>query len=81
MYPVAGTMAQRSDRVKREVLALVVLVLIVDGLFIAGYFVGGMVRASDIVKLVYTGVWTVITLIVVLRGLTRIRSLRTGPRS
>ncbi|MGH7497799.1 MAG: hypothetical protein ACREL3_02995 [Gemmatimonadales bacterium] len=77
---MAGTMAEYSDRLKREVVTLVVLVLIVDGLFIAGYFAANLVRASDLVKLIYTGLWTLITLIVVIRGLTRIRALRAGPR-
>ena len=74
------------DRVRREVLVLVGLVLLVDGLFIAGYFAAGMVRGSDTAKVVYTGLWTVVTMVVVLRGLTadpgvraRLRVSRAGP--
>jgi hypothetical protein len=72
-------MAERSQRVKREVFMLVALVLVVDGLFIAGYFAAGLVRASDVTKLVYTAAWTAITMLVVLRGLAHIRALRSGP--
>lgn len=64
---------------KREVAVLVALVLLVDGLFIAGYFAAGLVHASDAVKLTYTGLWTLITMVVVLRGLLRIRAQRAGP--
>jgi hypothetical protein len=64
--------------VKREVLVLVALVLLIDGLFIVGYFAGHMVRAPALTKLVYTGVWTLVTMFVVLRGLIRIREQRTG---
>jgi len=71
-------MDERADRVKREVVTLVVLVLLVDGLFIGGYFAAGLVHASTAAKLGYTAVWTLVTLVVVLRGLTRIRAIRAG---
>jgi hypothetical protein len=71
-------MAERADRLRREVVTLVVLVLVVDGLFIGGYFGAGVVRASGAVKLGYVVAWTLATMVVVLRGLTRIRALRAG---
>lgn len=64
--------------VKREALVLVGLVLAVDAIFIALYFLAGIERASDSVKIGFTVVWTVITLAVVIRGLTRIRSARVN---
>lgn len=64
--------------VRREALVLVALVLAVDALFIAVYFGAGIERASDSMKIVFTVVWTVINLVVVIRGLTRIRSARTN---
>jgi hypothetical protein len=79
VHCVAGAMAERADRLRRQVVTLVVLVLMVDGLFTGGYFAAGLVRASGGVKLAYTAAWTVVTVVVVLRGLTRIRALRTGP--
>jgi hypothetical protein len=51
-------------------------VLVVDAVFIAGYFLFHLDAALDPAKIGYTAVWTVVTLLVVLRGLTRIRSLR-----
>lgn len=68
--------------VRQEVLILVGLVLIVDGVCAAVYFLAGIERASDGAKLAFTGIWTVVTLVVVLRGLARIRSarLRAHPR-
>jgi len=78
VHSLAPAMDERADRVKREVVRLVVLVLVVDGVFIGGYFAAGLVRASVAAKLGYTAVWTLVTLVVVLRGLTRIRALRTG---
>lgn len=64
--------------VKREVLVLVGLVLAADALFIAVYFGAGIERASDSVKIGFTVVWTVVSLAVVIRGLTRIRSARVN---
>lgn len=62
--------------VRREVLILVGLVVIVDLVFIAAYFLGSIDRSSDQMKLLFTILWTVITLVVVLRGLLRIRKTR-----
>ena len=62
--------------VRRELLILVGLVVVVDLVFIAAYFLGSIDRSSDEMKLLFTIVWTVITLIVVLRGLLRIRKAR-----
>jgi hypothetical protein len=61
---------------RRELLLLLVAVLLVEALFIPGYFLFHLDAASDLAKLGYTTVWTVVTLLVVLRGLSRIRSLR-----
>ena len=62
--------------IRREVLILVGLVVVIDLVFIAAYFLGGLDRSSDQMKLLFTVVWTVITLVVVLRGLLRIRQAR-----
>jgi membrane protein DedA with SNARE-associated domain len=62
--------------VRREVLILVGLVVVIDVVFIAAYFLGGIDRSSDQMKLLFTVFWTVITLVVVLRGLLRIRRAR-----
>jgi hypothetical protein len=61
---------------KRELFLLLATVLAVDALFIAAYFLFHLDAAGDAVKMGYTAVWTVATLLVVLRGLTRIRFLR-----
>lgn len=75
---MAGAMAEHAARLRREVVTLVALVLLVDGLFIGGYFAAGLVRASGPLKLGYTAAWTLVTMVVVLRGLTRIRAIRSG---
>ena len=61
---------------KRELFLLLATVLAVDALFIAGYFLLHLDAAGDPAKMGYTAAWTAVTLLVVLRGLTRIRSLR-----
>lgn len=63
-------------RLRREVLVLVGLVLAVDAVFAAGYFLGGVARRPPGFKLGYTAAWTLVTLLVVLRGLTRVRAER-----
>jgi hypothetical protein len=61
---------------KRELFLLLATVLVVDALFIAGYFLMHLDAAGDPAKIGYTAGWTVVTLLVVLRALTRMRSLR-----
>ncbi len=61
---------------RREVLRLVVAVVVVDALFAGGYFVLHLGRAGHSARLGYTAAWTVVTLLVVLRALARMRTLR-----
>jgi hypothetical protein len=62
--------------VSRELVLLLALVLAVDGLFIAGYFLFRLAAAGHPTKIGYTAAWTILTLVVVLRSLSRIRALR-----
>jgi hypothetical protein len=65
----------------REVLLLVGVILLVDAIFIAAYFVGEVRTVSDPAKLAFTAVWTLATLAVVIRGLSRVRKARLiGPQ-
>jgi hypothetical protein len=61
---------------RREVLVLVALVIVVDAVFVAAYFLARLPAASAGSKLVFTTVWTLVTLAVVVRGLSRVRSAR-----
>ena len=67
------------ESVRREALTLIVLVVAIDLLFIAGYFLAGLRAASGAVKLGFTVLWTLATLGVVIRGLTRVRRARLAP--
>lgn len=78
--PASAMDARDPGRLRREVLVLVGLVLAVDAVFVAGYLLAGVARAPDGVKLAYTAGWTVATLLVVLRGLTRVRAERLRRR-
>jgi hypothetical protein len=62
--------------VGREALLLVGLVLLVDAVFVAAYYLGHLRRLSDPAKVAFTVVWTLVTLAVVIRGLSRIRKAR-----
>ena len=65
-----------TDALRREVVWLVVAVVAVDALFVAAYFITGASSASDGIKLAFTALWTLVVLAIVIRGLTRIRSVR-----
>jgi hypothetical protein len=69
-----------ADTVRREVLWLVLAVILVDAVFVAMYFLADIQVASDTVKLGFTTLWTVVTLAIVIRSLSRIRSARLESR-
>jgi hypothetical protein len=62
--------------VRREVFTLILLVLLVDGVFVGLYFLTGLRDGSNAAKLGFTVLWTLLTLLVVIRGLSRVRIAR-----
>ncbi|HEU5303289.1 MAG TPA: hypothetical protein VFU40_01485 [Gemmatimonadales bacterium] len=60
---------------------LVLGVVLVDAVFIAIYFLGRLPHASDGAKAGFTLGWTLVTLLIVIRGLSRIRSARVKRKS
>jgi hypothetical protein len=52
-------------------------VIVVDAFFIAGYFLFRLPAAGNTARIVYAAGWTAVTLLVVLRFLTRIRAPRS----
>ena len=70
-----------AGALKREVVALIGLVLLADALFIGGYVLVHLPERSDSVRLGFTALWTLVTLAIALRSLTRIRAARLRGRS
>lgn len=70
-----------SGSVKREAFGLVLAVLALDAVFIAIYFLARLPQASSQIKVGFTVVWTLATLVVVVRGLSRMRSARVHRKS
>lgn len=66
--------------VRREALTLIGLVLLVDAVFVAIYFLAGVRGTSAMIKLAFTALWTLLTLLVVIRGLSRVRKARMNRR-
>jgi hypothetical protein len=69
-----------AEGAKRELLWLIGSVLMVDAVFAAAYFLADVRNTTDTTKVAFTAVWTLVTLVVVLRGLSRIRRVRLGSR-
>jgi len=72
----ASARLRNAGAVKRQLLLLVTAVVVVDLCFIAGYFIFDLNTGGNPARIGYAAAWTVVTLLVVLRFLTRIRSLR-----
>jgi hypothetical protein len=62
---------------RREVFRLVLSVVLVDAAAVAVFFAARLADATTRARLVFAVVWTLITLIVVLGGLARVRASRT----
>jgi hypothetical protein len=77
---VAGGRTSRGGELRRAVLTLVGLVLLIDGGFIGIYYAAGVGRSSPSARLGFTLLWTLATLVVVLRGLARVRAERRRGR-
>ncbi|HEU4828918.1 MAG TPA: hypothetical protein VFT04_06965 [Gemmatimonadales bacterium] len=67
-------MSETSAR--SELLRLVVGVVVIDLLAIGTYVFGGLGTASPRTRIVFAGIWTFATLVVVLIGLRRLREAR-----
>ena len=72
--PEAG--AHVRPPLRRELLRLVLAVVLLDALFIAGFFLFRLEHRASGLRIGYTAAWTIATLVVVFRSLTRIRRLR-----
>jgi hypothetical protein len=64
---------------RRELVLLVALVLLLDAVFAGVYFLGNVRETADTTKVMFTALWTLATLVLVARGLTRIRRIRLRP--
>ena len=69
-------MADDRAALRREVFALVLLVVLIDAAFIAAYVGARLAWAGNGLKVGFTVLWTLVTLLVVLRSLGRIRAAR-----
>jgi hypothetical protein len=69
-----------TSPLRRQLILLIAAVLAVDGVFVAAYFLGGISNGSNTGKLVFTAVWTLATLVIVLGGMSRIRAARNRPK-
>lgn len=80
MRLAAGDVVHGHPGVRRELLGLALAVVLVDALFIAGYFLFRLEHSAPAARAVYTAAWTIVTLAIVIRSLTRIRTLRRRSR-
>jgi hypothetical protein len=63
---------------RSEVLRLVVSVMLVDAAAIAVFFVARLGDGTARARIIFAVVWTLVTLVVVLAGLARVRESRSS---
>jgi hypothetical protein len=63
---------------RRHLLEMIGLVVALDAIMLGIYYAMGVKYRPSRVQLVFTAVWTILTLIVVLRGMGRVRGARKG---
>ena len=75
-------MADPKREIRKHLMIMVALILAIDALAIIGFRAMGIDEAPRDRKLLFTGAWTLLSLAVVLNGLSRIRLARNvGARS
>ena len=65
-----------NPALRSAVLRLVLSIVVLDAVAIAIYYVAGIPRRPVSAQYLFLGVWLVLTLIVVLAGLQRVRAAR-----
>jgi hypothetical protein len=65
-----------NPALRSAVLRLVLSIVVLDAVAIAIYYVAGIPRQPVPAQYLFLGVWLVLTLIVVLAGLQRVRAAR-----
>ena len=75
---VAKTPLRR--RLQHELLRMIMLVVALDSVAIFAFLITGMKARTGTPRIVFTTLWTVLTLAVVLSSLHRIRALRIQAR-
>lgn len=68
------------SEVRSEFVRLLVSVIVLDAVALAAWYGLGVQHAPERTRLVFTGVWTAATLVVVLTGLGRLRAARIRRR-
>lgn len=63
---------------RRHLIEMIALVAVLDAITIGIYYAVGMTSRAPRVQIVYTAVWTVLTLLIVLRGMNRVKAARLG---
>ena len=71
-------MATAGRTVRKHLLVLVLAILIVDAIAIAIFRIYRIERTDDTTKAVFTGIWMLVSLAIVLNGLYRIRQARSA---
>ena len=65
---------------KRELLIMIASVVALDAVVIAIYYAVGIKTTSQRTQTIFVAVWTVVTLLLVLRGTGRVRAARIRAR-
>lgn len=63
---------------RRHLIEMIALVVVLDAITIGIYYAVGMTSRAPRVQIAYTAVWTVLTLLIVLRGMNRVKAARLG---
>jgi hypothetical protein len=66
---------------KRELLIMIASVVVLDAVVIAIYYAIGITTAPRRTQTIFVAVWTVLTLLLVLRGTGRVRAARIRGRT
>lgn len=73
-------MGAAAPEMRRHLLVMIGIVVVLDAVAIGAYYLLDLRSAAPHIQYVFTAVWTVLTLLVVLRGMGRVRAARLRAR-
>ena len=73
-------MRPAAREMRKHLMVMIASVLVLDAIAIGTYYLAEIRTAAPTVQYVFVGVWTVATLLIVLRGTGRVRAARVRGR-
>jgi hypothetical protein len=74
------TLSDTGRQLRRHLFTMIGTVVVVDAAIIAAFYYFEIEQRPDRIRMLFTAAWVLVTLLIVLRGMARIRDVRLRAR-